>query len=86
MIVLVCVIQVSPSLVQCPFNANHYVPSSSLKDHSEKCQYARVLGTDIYKLDHDELATLKAEPSFLYQNFTVEAAHVGKVFSSDGAC
>jgi hypothetical protein len=54
------------------------MPSSSLKDHSEKCQYAEALGTDMYKVHEDELAVLKAEPSFLYQNCAVEAAHIGK--------
>lgn len=65
--------------MQCPFNANHFVPCSSLKDHSEKCQYATVLGTDSYKIDWEEVCTLKGGASFLYQNSAAEVAHVGNV-------
>lgn len=83
---LVLFLQASPNLVQCPFNTNHYVPSSSLKDHSEKCQYATVLDTDSYKIDWDELSALKVGGSFLYQNGGAEAAHVGNVFSSGDRC
>lgn len=77
----------NPDLVQCPFNANHYVSSSSLKDHSEKCQYATILGTDIYKMDWTDLTTLRVDQHLLYQGSTVEVARVGKnVFSSDDTC
>lgn len=56
------------------------MPSSSLKDHSEKCRYAEILGTDVHKLDQDQLTMLRVEPSFLYQNCRIESAYVGKVY------
>lgn len=42
-----------------------------------------MLGTDIYRLDWDKLVSLRVDQSFLYQNSTVESAHIGIVFSGD---
>ena len=68
-----------PTLTQCSFNANHYVPSKSIKDHEMKCQYASVLGVNMDAMDWDEISVLNPDNSnFLYQNSTVESVQIGK--------
>lgn len=66
------------TLVRCPFNAHHFVPCSSLGDHSKKCQFASALGTDIHKIDLEEFHELEADQSFVYQNSTAELTTIGK--------
>ena len=67
------------TLVQCPFDARHFVPRSSLGDHSKKCQFASALGTDIHKIDLEEFHDLEADQSFLYRNSTAELATIGNM-------
>lgn len=66
-----------PELSQCPFNAHHYVPSSSLEEHKKKCQCAVLLGTDIHDLDMEELSLLNTNTSFLYKDSNIEGVVIG---------
>ena len=64
-------------LLKCPFNPNHYLPSSSMEEHKKKCQCASFMGTSIHSLADDELTLHSTDSSFLYKDSSVESIQIG---------
>jgi hypothetical protein len=60
------------NLEQCPYNANHYVPSSSLESHKARCWYSN----QGVKLDRETAQTLASTGAF-YGRFEIPHIHIG---------
>ena len=65
-------IQTKTSLEQCPYNANHYVPSSSLESHKTRCWYSS-LGV---KVDAETAQNLASTGAF-YGRSDIPHIHIG---------
>ena len=69
--------------MQCPHNPHHYLPKSSMEEHTKKCGYAVALNTSIWSLEEDRLISLETDSSFLYKDSSaVESVKIGMVSSS----
>lgn len=66
-------IQGDVSLKQCPYNANHFVPSSSLEAHKIKCWYVSH-GVDV---DGKTAEMLTCSSNF-YTSSNIPSVHIGK--------
>ncbi len=60
------------NLEQCPYNANHYVPSSSLESHKARCWYS----SRGIKVDRETAQTLASTGAF-YGRSKIPHIHIG---------
>ena len=65
-------VQNKANLEQCPYNASHYVPSSSLESHKVRCWYSS-LGV---KVDRETVHTLASTGAF-YDTSNIPHLHIG---------
>lgn len=65
--------QTNANLEQCPYNANHYVPSSSLERHKARCWYS----SQGVKVDRETAQTLASTGAFYGGRSNIPHIHIG---------
>ena len=67
--------QSSTCLEQCPYDTNHYVPSSSLESHKARCWYS----SQGVKLGREDAELLAARGAF-YEQTNIPQTHISMYY------
>ena len=65
--------QTRASLEQCPYNTNHYVPSSSLESHKARCWYS----SQGVRVNRETAQTLATTGDFYGESDIIPHIHIG---------